>query len=149
MKASKTRGKSLASRVMGSALHLARLKRGWKPLRPDVDIHRLAGADGGPSVALLRYAPGARVPAHRHAGFEVVYVLDGAQSDERGTYDAGTVVVNPCGGEHSVWSEDGCVVLSCGIGRLSLCKNGRLSVGLYQRGLVHFGTKRPISPVTM
>lgn len=107
----KARGKSLAGRVVASALRLASLKRGWKPLRPGVDIHRLAGADGGPSVALLRYAPGARVPAHRHAGFEVIYVLDGAQSDERGTYGAGTVVVNPRGGKHSVWSDGGCLVL--------------------------------------
>lgn len=111
MKSPKARGKSLAGRVVARALELATLKRGWKPLRSGVDIHRLAGVEGGPSVALLRYAPGARVPAHRHAGFEVIYVLDGAQSDERGTYEAGTVVVNPRGGEHSVWSDNGCVVL--------------------------------------
>ena len=58
-----------------------------------------------------RYAAGARVPAHRHPGFEIIYVLEGSQSDERGTYPAGTLVVNRMGGEHSVWSEKGCLVL--------------------------------------
>ena len=111
MNSPKTRGRSLAGRVVARALHLATLKRGWKPLRSGVDIHPLAGIEGGPSVALLRYAPGAKVPAHRHGGFEVIYVLEGAQSDERGTYSAGMVVVNPEGGSHSVRSEDGCVVL--------------------------------------
>jgi anti-sigma factor ChrR (cupin superfamily) len=85
---------------------------GWKLLREGVEILRLAGGpDSGPSVALLRYRAGARVPAHRHHGFEVIYVVSGAQSDEEGTYEAGTVVVNREGDEHSVWSDVGCVVL--------------------------------------
>ena len=111
MKAPKARGKSLAGRLVARALDLATQKRGWKPLRPGVDVRTLAGVEGGPSVALLRYAPGAQVPAHRHQGFEVICVLEGAQSDERGTYSAGMVVVNPAGGSHRVWSEDGCLVL--------------------------------------
>jgi anti-sigma factor ChrR (cupin superfamily) len=38
-------------------------------------------------------------------------VLDGAQSDEKGTYVKGDMVINPTGSRHSVWSDDGCVVL--------------------------------------
>ncbi len=85
---------------------------GWAVFRDGVEILRLAG-DGkmGASAALLRYQPGARVPPHRHPGFEVIYVMSGAQSDERGTYGAGTLIVNPPGYEHSVWSDEGCVVL--------------------------------------
>lgn len=99
-------------RLVARALELGARKRGFGKLRDGVQILRLAGvADKGPSVALLRYAPGARVPAHRHSGFEVIYVLDGAQSDERGTYEAGSLVVNREGGSHSVWSDDGCLVL--------------------------------------
>lgn len=63
-----------------------------------------------PSVALLRYAPGAGVPRHRHIGVETIVVLEGSQSDEKGTYQAGSIVINPVGSEHSVWSNDGCVV---------------------------------------
>ncbi len=100
------------TRVVATALTLATRNTGWKPLRDGVELLRLTG-DGteGPSVALLRYAPGARVPEHRHPGFEVIYVLAGAQSDERGTYSAGTLVVNRAGGSHRVWSDGGCLVL--------------------------------------
>lgn len=38
-------------------------------------------------------------------------VLDGTQSDENGDYPSGTVVLNPPGSEHSVWTVRGCVVL--------------------------------------
>jgi anti-sigma factor ChrR (cupin superfamily) len=99
-------------RLVARALEVGAGKRGFGKLRDGVQILQLAGAaEKGPSVALLRYAPGARVPAHRHSGFEVIYVLDGAQSDERGTYKAGSLVVNREGDKHSVWSDDGCLVL--------------------------------------
>jgi anti-sigma factor ChrR (cupin superfamily) len=38
-------------------------------------------------------------------------VLDGMQSDENGDYEAGSLVLNPAGTEHSVWSKTGCAVL--------------------------------------
>lgn len=91
---------------------------GWRaldfePFREGVEICWLepgACADD-PTLALLKYAPGASVPRHRHAGLETVVVLDGAQSDESGEYRAGAVVLNAAGSEHSVWSENGCVVM--------------------------------------
>lgn len=87
---------------------------GWRdlrfePFRDGVDICRLV--TGEPEVALLRYQPGASVPRHIHRGLETVLVLDGAQSDENGTYEAGSLAVNPVGSVHSVASENGCVVL--------------------------------------
>ena len=63
------------------------------------------------SVAVLRYAAGASVPWHLHQGLETVLVLEGSQNDEGGRYQAGAIVFNAAGTEHSVWSEDGCVVL--------------------------------------
>ncbi len=89
---------------------------GWReaafgPFREGVDMCRLAGDPAGASVALLRYAPGARVPLHEHLGLETILVLDGVQSDDRGDYPAGSMVVNPAGSQHRVWSETGCVVL--------------------------------------
>ena len=77
--------------------------------RDGIEIARLR--DVPPDVALLRYAPGACVPEHRHEGLEMICVLDGAQSDGRGTCATGDVVLNPAGSVHSVWSEPGCVVL--------------------------------------
>ncbi len=84
----------------------------FTPFRPGVDIRVLYGTPGaGPAAALLRYRPGAKVPAHAHIGHELVYVLSGSQSDERGTHCAGTLVLNAPGSEHAVESADGCLVL--------------------------------------
>ena len=41
----------------------------------------------------------------------MIVVLEGAQSDESGTYKQGDVIVNPAGSQHEVWSAEGCVVL--------------------------------------
>ena len=60
---------------------------------------------------MLRYQAGAMVPRHRHPGLETVLVLEGTQSDEQATYGVGSLVINPAGSIHSVWSERGCVVL--------------------------------------
>lgn len=85
----------------------------WSELRPGVDEHRLYGSnDGsGPIASILRYAPGARVPYHRHGGHEHIFVLSGSQRDERGTYGAGTLVINPPDTRHDVASDGGCTVL--------------------------------------
>ena len=87
-------------------------EEGWELLRPGVHIRRLyRNGDDGPAAALLRYQPSASVPYHEHRGYEHILILDGAQSDERGRYDAGTLVINPPGTGHRVWSDVGCVVL--------------------------------------
>jgi len=87
---------------------------GWRdlpfaPFREGIEMCVLV--EGEPALALLRYAPGGRAPAHRHMGMETILVLEGAQCDERGRYPAGSLAVNPEGSVHSVWSEEGCVVL--------------------------------------
>ena len=82
----------------------------WRRFAPGVEIHRLWGKPNTRSGALLRYAAGAKVPRHRHEGSEHIYVLVGAQRDERGEYAAGTHVVNPPGSVHAVSSPEGCVV---------------------------------------
>ena len=83
----------------------------WEAFQPGVEIHRLWGDPQASSAALLRYAAGSSVPRHRHEGIENVYVLSGAQQDERGVHAAGTHVVNPAGSSHAVSSPGGCVVL--------------------------------------
>jgi anti-sigma factor ChrR (cupin superfamily) len=84
----------------------------WKPFHPGVTIWRIFG-DGirGASAALLKYAPGARIPRHRHEGVEIVAVLRGSQTDEEGTIVAGGLRVNHPNKNHSVRSDDGCIVL--------------------------------------
>jgi anti-sigma factor ChrR (cupin superfamily) len=83
----------------------------FQELRPGVDIHVLHETPDGARAAILRYAAGAEVPPHRHAGHEYIYVLQGEQSDERGRYGAGCFVVNEPGSIHRVTSEHGCTVL--------------------------------------
>lgn len=87
-------------------------RAGYEPLRPGVDVLWLYKEDAaGSSCAILRYQPGTEVPEHVHHGFEHVYILAGAQSDERGTYRKGSFVINPPGTAHRVWSSEGCLVL--------------------------------------
>jgi anti-sigma factor ChrR (cupin superfamily) len=91
----------------------------WQVLRPGVEFHALYGQPGqGPAAALLRYAPGASVPAHRHGGSEHILVLAGSQRDEYGPYEAGTLLVSPPGSRHTVTSDDGCLVLAIWAGPL-------------------------------
>ncbi|MFK7964600.1 MAG: cupin domain-containing protein [Burkholderiaceae bacterium] len=95
------------------------LSGGWQnmpfePFREGVEICELWHTDTprqGPRMALLRYEPGASVPLHEHTGIETILVLEGGQSDERGHYAAGSVVINSEGSRHSVTSAQGCVVL--------------------------------------
>jgi anti-sigma factor ChrR (cupin superfamily) len=90
------------------------LDGGWKaldfePFREGIEIAHLL--KGEPALAVLRYQPGATVPRHDHVGAETVLVLEGSQTDARGTYRAGALVVNTEGSSHDVVSHDGCVVL--------------------------------------
>lgn len=100
---------------MSMSIELAGLlKGGWdqlafKPFADGIEIYSIL--EGEPALALLKYEPGASVPNHLHTGLETICVLSGSQSDDHGTYKTGTVIANPEGTSHAVWSEDGCVVL--------------------------------------
>lgn len=98
---------------MNNPIVLSELIDTWTDLpfsyfREGVEIHHIQ--QGSPAVAILRYAPGAKVPLHLHTGLETILVLEGVQSDERGDYGKGTVILNPQGTSHSVWSKSGCAV---------------------------------------
>jgi anti-sigma factor ChrR (cupin superfamily) len=85
----------------------------WEPFRPGVDRHVLYDCSpAGPMAALLRYQPRTSIAPHEHVGFEHILVLTGSQEDERGRYEAGTLVINPPGTRHHVHSSGGCVVLA-------------------------------------
>lgn len=84
----------------------------WESLRPGIQIMSLfEGSPGNYKSALMRFRPGASLPAHIHLGDEHVYVLSGCQEDEYGSYEAGGYVYNPIGTAHRVWSEEGCLAL--------------------------------------
>ena len=75
----------------------------FEPFRPGVKIHRLYGnQQEGPSAALLLYEAGASLPRHTQGGYEHILVLSNSQTDDNGTYEAGTLVINPPGSTHEV-----------------------------------------------
>ena len=65
----------------------------------------------GPCAAVLRYAPGAYVPAHLHSGTELTLVLEGELTNDTGSHPAGTLEICPSGSSHSLSSKGGCVFL--------------------------------------
>ena len=84
----------------------------WVSFHEGVTAHWLYNeGNGGPAAVLLRYEPGARVALHEHVGYEHLFVLEGDQFDELGSYPAGSFVINPPGTRHSPGSKGGCVAL--------------------------------------
>ncbi len=97
---------ALSQLLQGQALE-------FRPFRPGVEAAWLYGeTSAGAAAAVLRYAPGAQIPLHRHEGYEHLLVLEGSQRDERGSYAAGSLVINEPGSEHSVSTLTGCLVLA-------------------------------------
>ena len=93
--------------------------RSWRNFRQGVDILPLTGEPTTKgSSALLRYRPGARVPAHIHRGVEHILVLHGSQEDEKGLHEAGQLVINGEDTRHSIVSKEGCIVLAIWCGNL-------------------------------
>lgn len=84
----------------------------WEPFRPGVTARWIyREPNGGAAAVLLKYEPGARVKAHEHVGYEHVFVLEGDEYDEDGTYPEGSLAVNPPGTCHSPGSRGGCIAL--------------------------------------
>jgi anti-sigma factor ChrR (cupin superfamily) len=75
---------------------------------------------GRERVAMERWAPGTRIPAHVHDDGEETLVLRGAFEDEDGRYPAGTWIRNPHGSRHTPSTAEGCVLY---------IKTGHLPVG--------------------
>jgi anti-sigma factor ChrR (cupin superfamily) len=86
--------------------------RQWGPLREGVEVSWLYQVEGGLSSAFLRFAPGARLPRHRHTGHEHIFILHGSQRDENGLHRPGAMLLHPPETRHTVSSETGCLVLA-------------------------------------
>ena len=85
----------------------------WIERRPGVFWKTLWEDPDGPHKALLiRYAPGATIPRHRHLGDEQIYVLEGTVEDEAGACTAGNYVRRPPGCVHTLTSPTGALVFA-------------------------------------
>ena len=55
-------------------------------------------------TALMRMAPGARLPDHEHVKIEQTYVLEGSLVCGEGECKAGEFVWRPAGSQHEAWA---------------------------------------------
>lgn len=94
-----------------SSLYVDVTAHAWQDRRPGI-AWKILWEDGDRKAVLMRYAPGARIPRHRHLGDEQIFVLDGSVSDETGTCTKGNYARRPPGCVHSVVSHDGALVLA-------------------------------------
>lgn len=85
----------------------------WFDFRPNVKKLILAGAAETEHIAILWYtvADGG-VALHYHSKTESVYVIDGTQTDAKGSYPTGTVYFNPPGSGHEIRDSSGFFLLA-------------------------------------
>jgi anti-sigma factor ChrR (cupin superfamily) len=86
----------------------------WEQTRyPGVETKTLLiDRQAGLLTALLRMAPGARLPDHEHVMIEQTFVIEGSLVDDEGTCTAGNYVWRPAGSRHEAWSPDGGLMLA-------------------------------------
>ena len=64
----------------------------------------LVDQESGVITALMRMAPGARLPDHEHVKIEQTYVLHGELHCGEGICKAGAFVWRPAGSRHEAWA---------------------------------------------
>ena len=90
----------------------------WVDTRPGVRQKRLWEDPSGERRALLaRFEPGATLPAHRHVGDELIFIVEGANADESGPVATGNMNYRPTGCVHTVTTVNGATVLAVVWGR--------------------------------
>jgi anti-sigma factor ChrR (cupin superfamily) len=63
-------------------------------------------------AVMTRIEPDAKLPLHRHVGDELLFVVEGAISDDFGTVTAGNVGYRPDGCVHTVSTQNGATVVA-------------------------------------
>src|SRR6266436_7213563 len=85
----------------------------WQELQPGIRMKNLWEHPETKRRALMtRIGPGTRLPLHRHAGDELIFVIEGALSDDFGTVTAGNMGYRPNGCVHAISSKNGATVLA-------------------------------------
>ncbi len=87
--------------------------REWETASPTIKLKKLWSDPATKRRAqITRFEPGATLPIHRHVGDELLYVIEGAISDEFGTTAAGSVSYRPNGCVHTVTSPNGATIIA-------------------------------------
>jgi anti-sigma factor ChrR (cupin superfamily) len=78
----------------------------WEPTRfRGVEMKTLLiDRETGVLTALMKFAPGARLPDHEHVLIEQTYVLEGSLVCGEGECEAGDYVWRPAGSRHEAWA---------------------------------------------
>lgn len=78
----------------------------WEPTRfQGVEMKTLLiDRETGVLTALMKFAPGARLPDHEHVLIEQTYVLEGSLLCGEGECKAGEFVWRPAGSRHEAWA---------------------------------------------
>ncbi len=85
----------------------------WQDRQPGVRAKSLwSDAASKRQAMLTRVEPGAQLPRHRHVGDELLYVVEGALSDDFGTVTAGNMGYRPNGCVHQIGTKNGATVLA-------------------------------------
>jgi anti-sigma factor ChrR (cupin superfamily) len=85
----------------------------WRGAGPGLRWKRYWADPAGQRMAtVMRWEPGAEVPAHRHVGDELAFVIEGALEDESGMLRPGILGYRPNGCAHQVRSPYGATTLS-------------------------------------
>jgi anti-sigma factor ChrR (cupin superfamily) len=84
----------------------------WQDRQPGVRQKSLwADPATNRRAVMSRIEPNAQLPRHRHVGDELVFVIEGAISDEFGAVTAGNMGYRPNGCVHAISSRNGATVL--------------------------------------
>ena len=85
----------------------------WQERQPGVRAKSLWAVPATKRQAVLsRIEAGAKLPLHRHAGDELLFVVEGSLSDDFGTVTAGNMGYRPNGCVHTVSTANGATVLA-------------------------------------
>ncbi len=85
----------------------------WQEVQPGIRMKQLWMDEETKRRAVVsRIEPGAQLPMHRHVGDELLFVIEGAISDESGAVTAGNMGYRPNGCVHTVSSKKGATVLA-------------------------------------
>jgi anti-sigma factor ChrR (cupin superfamily) len=85
----------------------------WQERQPGVRMKSIwEHPESKRRTVMTRIEPDAKLPLHRHVGDELVFVIEGAISDEFGTVTAGNMGYRPNGCVHTVSTANGATVLA-------------------------------------
>jgi anti-sigma factor ChrR (cupin superfamily) len=85
----------------------------WQEVQPGIRLKSLwLDEETKRRAVMSRIEPGAQLPMHRHVGDELLFVIEGAISDESGTVTTGNMGYRPNGCVHTVSSKKGATVLA-------------------------------------